>query len=435
MKVAVIGAGWSGLSAAVEITRAGHQVSIYEASRTLGGRSRALPSNLPDGTPVMLDNGQHILIGAYRASLNLLRRVGVDPDSSLLRLPLTLKFPDQQGIQLPPWAPPWNVLAGMATARGWSWRDKASLLRQAIRWQLISFRCPAPTTVEQLCQGLSPTVMTELIAPLCLSALNTPVAVASAQVFLRVLHDALFSPRGGSDLLLPRVDLTALFPKAAAAWLGEQGARLQLGQRVEELHSVGPQWLLQGELFDAVVTATPATDAARLIRHGADSNTGTVSHAMQQWAQATEALQFEAITTVYAWAPEAQLSRPLLALRSSPTEPAQFVFDRGQLGGPAGLLAFVISASQGEREALQAQVLAQARTQLGLQMQPVQTVVEKRATFACTAPLHRPQQPIAPGLWACGDYVASPYPATIEGAVRSALEVAQAIGQGPAQTA
>jgi hypothetical protein len=84
------------------------------------------------------------------------------------------------------------------------------------------------------------------------------------------------------------------------------------------------------------------------------------------------------------------------------------------------LLAFVVSASEGTRDELQAQVLKQARRQLGLQLQAVQTVVEKRATFACTPGLQRPAQRIAPGLWACGDYVDGPYPATLEGAVRSA---------------
>ena len=113
----------------------------------------------------------------------------------------------------------------------------------------------------------------------------------------------------------------------------------------------------------------------------------------------------------------------MLALRSSAQYPAQFVFDRGQLGGPAGLLAFVVSAAQGERSMLQTQVLAQAQAQLGLALQALQTVVEKRATFACTPGLQRPSPTIAPGLLACGDYVAGPYPATLEGAVRSGCAV------------
>ena len=106
------------------------------------------------------------------------------------------------------------------------------------------------------------------------------------------------------------------------------------------------------------------------------------------------------------------------------------------MGGPPGLLAFVISAAQGERQALQAAVLAQARNQLGLRLQAVQTVVEKRATFACTPGLGRPNQHIAPGLLACGDYVAGPYPATLEGAVRSGISAVHNLiaGQRPVTT-
>jgi hypothetical protein len=150
-----------------------------------------------------------------------------------------------------------------------------------------------------------------------------------------------------------------------------------------------------------------------------------IAISLQKWAELAQTLQFEAITTVYAYAPEAHLSQPMLALHSNGAAPgqvpapAQFVFDRGQLGGPAGLLAFVVSASTGDRETMQAQVLAQAQTQLGLTLAPVQTVIEKRATFACTPGLLRPPSAIAPGLWACGDYVEGPYPATLEGAVRS----------------
>jgi hypothetical protein len=118
------------------------------------------------------------------------------------------------------------------------------------------------------------------------------------------------------------------------------------------------------------------------------------------------------------------LPRPMLALRSGPQAPAQFVFDRGQLGGPAGLLAFVVSASVGDKDTLERQVLAQARG-LGLStLTAVQTVVERRATFACTPGLQRPWLEVMPGLLACGDYVDGPYPATLEGAVRSGLQAA-----------
>jgi predicted NAD/FAD-binding protein len=98
MKLAVIGGGWAGMAAAVTAADAGHQVTVFEAARTLGGRARELPLTLPDGRDIFVDNGQHILIGAYTESLRLMRKVGVDPDQALLRLPLALVFPDGTGL-------------------------------------------------------------------------------------------------------------------------------------------------------------------------------------------------------------------------------------------------------------------------------------------------------------------------------------------------
>ncbi len=162
---------------------------------------------LPDGTPVQLDNGQHILIGAYTETLKMLRQVGVNTDLALLSLPMALQFPGGLGIRFPDWPTPLDALAGILGARGWSWRDKWQLLRAAAGWQFSGFECAPGLSVAALCQPLTQRVQTELIEPLCVSALNTPAAQASASVFLRVLRDALFGVAGGSHLLLPRTDL------------------------------------------------------------------------------------------------------------------------------------------------------------------------------------------------------------------------------------
>ncbi len=213
-----------------------------------------------------------------------------------------------------------------------------------------------------------------------------------------------------------------------------QGAMVRTGERVLALTPPAPGqgWLVDGTPFDAVVLATSSTEAARLVSHSAQTAPYSMTVPLCDWAACAQALRFRAITTVYAQGtPPAQghlLPEPMLALHSSAEHPAQFVFDRGQLGGPPGLLAFVASDSQGERTQTEQQVLQQARAQLGLpDLQVVQTVVEKRATFACTPDLQRPGACIAPGLQACGDYIAGPYPATLEGAVRSGLEAAQAL--------
>ena len=424
-KVAVIGGGWAGMAAAVTAARAGHRVTVFEAARTLGGRARALPLTLPDGREIVVDNGQHILIGAYAESLRLMRRVGVDPDQALLRLPLDLRFPDDTGLALPLGRPPWDALAGILRARGWSWGDRLSLLRAASGWRLGGFRCGPQISVAELCAPLSARLMHTFVEPLCVSALNTPASAASGAVFLRVLRDALFGGPGGSHLLLPRTDLGALFPQAAADWLLAHGHEVHLGWRVRALTPDAPAesttWRVDGgEAFERIILAVSASDAAKASvewsRHAAEP----IASNLAKWAATAQALRFEAITTVYAVA-DAGLPRPMLALPSGPAWPAQFVFDRGRLGGPQGLLAFVVSASTGEREALQAQVVAQAHEQLGLRIRPLRSITEKRATFACTPGLRRPAMRIAPGLLACGDFIEGPYPATLEGAVRSGV--------------
>ena len=443
MKVAVIGAGWAGCTAAVEATRLGHGVTLFEAARTPGGRARRVDVTavLPPGpsAALALDNGQHILIGAYAETLRLMADLGVDANASLRRLPLTLQYPDGSGLKLPAsrWLPaPLDAFVGILTAQGWSAGDKLSLLRAALGWQLRGFRCEAGKSVADLCKGISTGAMAQLIEPLCVSALNTPAQRASGQVFLRVMHDALFSTSGGSNLLLPRVDLGTLLPDAALAWLQAHGGAIRLGTRVQGLQRTGPAWQLTlplaagpAEVFDHIVLACPPGDAARLVE-----SSGLPA---ADWLAKARGLHHEALTTVYAHAPDARLRQPLLALEPTLSAPAQFVFDRGQLGGPTGLLAFVISASDGEGALLTAQVLAQATAQLGLTLLPVQTIVEKRATFSCTPGLQRPGmavgEPTRPGggLLACGDYIDGPYPATLEGAVRSGLAAARTIGRPP----
>ncbi len=415
MKLAIVGAGWAGLACAVAAVQAGATVTLFDGARQLGGRARRLEAQ-PQG-PV-LDNGQHILIGAYTATLGLMRQLGVSPEAVLERLPLALPYADGTGLRVPARLPaPLDLAAGVALARGWTWRDKASLLHTALRWRRAGFACGPAQTVAQLCQGVTPAVQRMLIEPLCVSALNTPMHEASGAVFLRVLRDALFGEPGGADLLLPRTDLGALLPDAAAAWLAARGADLRPGRRVQAIGAEGRGWQVDGEPFDRVVLATPAWESARL-----------TATAAPDWSALAAALDHLPIATVYAMnAPGLADGPPLRALRADGTHPAQFVFDLGRLRGQPGLAAFVISACPPGVEALTRNVLAQAEAQLGWRgLVPLRTIMEKRATFACRPGLRRPPMQVAPGLLACGDHVAGPYPATLEGAVRSGLAAAAA---------
>ena len=416
-RVAVIGAGWAGLAAAVDSTQRGDVVTLFEMAPQAGGRAREVPW---DG--IALDNGQHILIGAYGETLRLMRVVGVNVEQSFLRTPLRITYPEGAGLQLQAGAPALAFARAVLRYRGWSWGERFALLRAAGGWRLRGFVCDAALTVADFTASLPAKVRGELIDPLCVAALNTPSEEASASVFLRVLKDALLSGPGSADLLLPRVSLSEAFPVPALHWLERAGASLRLGQRVEKLSVDGDRWSVDGEPFDQVVLATPPAEAARL--------TQTLAPA---WSQAAAALRYEPIVTVYLRSAGCMLPSPMLALHSDDdaraSAPAQFVFDRGQLGGPEGLLAFVISGAQGWVDAgaeasLQA-TLTQAQSALSAHLrgplQALKVLTEKRATFRCTPKLHRPGAAIAPGLQAAGDYIAGPYPATLEGAVRSGI--------------
>jgi hypothetical protein len=244
-------------------------------------------------------------------------------------------------------------------------------------------------------------------------------------VFLRVLHDALFSGAGSADLMLPRLGLSALFPDAARSWLLRHGAVLRMQHRVGTLQPHAGGWHIDGEPFERVVLAATPVEAARLCAAFAP-----------HWSSAALALRFEPILTAYLHSAGARLPEPMLTLGPATPGPAQFVFDRGQLGDAAGLLAFVVSVAQpwvdlGMAPTTQA-IIAQARAALGPHLggalEPVQLLIEKRATFRCTAALQRPAAAIAPGLSCAADYVAGPYPATLEGAVRAGVQAVRHLG-------
>jgi squalene-associated FAD-dependent desaturase len=416
-QVAVVGAGWAGLAAALECA-ASAWVTLFEMAPIAGGRARNVGT-----TDEGLDNGQHICIGAYSETLHLMARLGVTEAEAFVRLPLRLVDAEGIGLRLPAGPPRLAFARGVLGHPRWTWHDRFALLRTALRWQRSGFRCDASATVAALCASLPESIRRDLVEPLCVAALNTPAASASATVFLRVMQYALATGRGASDLLLPRLGLSALLPAPALASLMESGATIRLAHRIERIEADGSAWRIEDERFDAVIVATSAVEAARLVApHDA------------AWSRRAAALRYEPIVTVYATSAGTRLPEPMLALRADADRPAQFVFDRGQLGGPAGQLAFVVSGAADwlERGALAAEhaVLAQGEAALGAflrePLRPLRTIVEKRATFRCTPLLDRPAKTIAAGLFAAGDHVDGPYPATLEGAVRSGLAAAHA---------
>ena len=418
-RVAVIGGGWAGLAAAIEAVRRDFRVTLYEMAPQLGGRARAIQV---DGIP--LDNGQHIGIGAYSETLRLMRDLGLSESDVFLRTPLRLVDAHGRGFVLGAGSPVAAFALAALRHPAWTWFEKLSLLRTAAAWLVSGFKSRSDQTVAELTSGLRQRVRTDLVEPLCVAALNTPSSSASAQVFLRVLNDALFSGRGSADLLLPRVSLGDALPAPADCWLRSAGADLRLRHRVDRVSAVDGGWRVDDEQFEGVVLAASASESARIAASIAPN-----------WSSVAAALPYAPIITVYMSSPDAVLPWPMLALIADQRRPAQFVFDRGQLGAPRGLMAFVISGADAWVDAgIEATVTAtrdQAEEALGPWLRGpltvTQVVTEKRATFRCVPGLRRPPTSIARNFVAAGDFVEGPYPSTLEGAIRSGLGAARAL--------
>jgi hydroxysqualene dehydroxylase len=428
-RIAVVGGGWAGISAAVAATSAGEHVTLFEMAAQLGGRARQVEHS-PE---LALDNGQHILIGAYRETLSLMRCVGAEPDQLLLRRSLALVDPAGQGLRLKPGPPALAFAVAVLGRHGWSAGERVGLLAAALRWRLNGFRAQPEATVAELTRKLSPRILSELIEPLCVAALNTPASQASASVFLRVLRDALFNGPGSADLLLPRVSLSELLPAPAARWLAHAGAELRYGSRAMALAPHSRGWRLDGESFDAVVLACTAQEAARLCQ----------AHA-PRWAALAQGFDYEPIITVYLRSRGTRLAEPMTTLAGGDGAPAQFAFDLGAIdgGGPRdGVFAFVVSGARQwvERglDACTTATLAQAHDAFGAAWREPPTVLralaERRATFLCRPALGRPPVGVLPGLAAAGDYTEGPYPATLEGAVRSGAAAVRWLSEGKVQ--
>lgn len=430
--VGIVGAGWAGLAAALELSDLGHRVVLWDMAPTPGGRGRSgihqpLTLEQPRApTPsIELDCGQHILIGAYTECLRIMRRLNVDLQRLLWRGPLQLTDAQGQGLRLPGGHPMLAFMRGLLAHRTWSLGDRARLLWRLSAWHRQGFRCKPLTTVAGLCSGLPLRVMDELIEPLCVAALNTPAAVADAQVFLRVLGDGLFAGPGGSDLLIPRAPLHDLLPGPVLQHLQTQGHARHLADRVQRVEPLGHgRWRVHAHAtldVDRLVLATSAAEAARLLRPW-DAD----------WSSTTDGLTFDPIVTTWVEAPCLALPCPMVRLSDGP---AQFAFDLGQLGTPWTSGVSLVTSDAGPwleqgLTALEEAVLRQARTLPGVQHEKtmvVRSIAERRATFRCRTGLQRPAHRAADAhgtLWLAGDYVDGPYPSTLEGAVRAGVAAA-----------
>jgi squalene-associated FAD-dependent desaturase len=416
-RIAIVGGGWAGLAAAVTLADAGRPVDLFESARQLGGRARRV-----DWNGIAIDNGQHLMSGAYRETLDLMHRLGTL--DRLERRRLDLRGPGFQ-LALPGLPAPLHLAVGLLSARGLSLSDKFAAARFMQSLKRTSFRLAHDMTASALLsRHRQPQhLIDRLWEPICVAALNTPLAIASAQVFCNVLRDSLAGAREDSDMLFNRADMGRLLPDAAHGYLTERDSRVHLSRRIDGIRQRDGRFHLSGaeDSANQVIIATHPSRVPALL---ADIQTADlVSAGLKQFT-------WQPILTLWLrFASAVDFPYPMLALGHGT---APWVFDRHDLG--PGLVSVVASAEgphlSKSPETLLDELLSKLDTAIG-PLPPLvswKTIVEKRATYACTPNLARPDNitPVS-GLYLAGDYTAGDYPATLEGAVRSGVKCARLI--------
>jgi hydroxysqualene dehydroxylase len=436
MHVVIIGAGWAGLAAGVELSRADIRVTLIEAAKQAGGRARRVETQ-----GMSIDNGQHLMLGAYREMLRLLKVIDMRDEQAFLRRPLRLMMLSIQyndtRIEFPNLPAPWHVLAGFARGKGLNWSERCRALALCMQLSVSDFKLEHDLSVaEWLRRVRQPDRLIKVLwEPLCLAALNTPLSQASAQVFLHVLHEVFTGEHSDTDMLFPRTDLGSIFPEPAIRFIREHGGTVRFNERVASL-------TIQDGRIDGVITRRGIIRSDHVIIAASPCACRRLSAPhplLTDIDRQLAMLRYEPICTIYLQYPAAvSLGSEMVGLLDGM---GQWVHDLGDTGHP-GRMAVVISGP-GSHMALDNGVLI-ARIQAELSHHfprwptPSHALVirEKRATFSCHSNIKalRPaaRTPVQ-GLWLAGDYTDTGLPATLEGAVRSGVNSAQLIRGIPAQ--
>jgi hydroxysqualene dehydroxylase len=431
--VVIIGGGMAGLAAASSLASRGIKLTLLEAASHLGGRARSVAIE-HDSQVHLLDNGQHIMLGAYRETLKLLTDIGLQERDAFMRVPLTLdvRAGNQSVFKLstPSFLPaPLNQLVGFLSCSGLSFSERLAVIHFMLRLKKSNYQLTADEALANFLQQnqQSSNTITLLWEPLCLAALNTPIKIASSQVFLNVLKDT-FKNKNSTDFLLPKHDLSQLFSQPIERYLKQNNGNILLNQRVK---SITPN--TNGFTVTAKEGAFEASHVIIAMSPVRLRNVIADLPKLDSVAKQTDSYEYQPIYTIYLQYPsDVTLSAPMLGLTGTLS---QWVFDRGILCGQNGLMAVIISAEGKHQKLTQDELALKVAQELQAAFPQLtkpfwhKVIAEKRATFSCSVNLPRPAHITPyPNLYLAGDYTYADYPATIEGAVRSGVACADLVG-------
>ena len=440
-----MGAGFAGMAAAIELQERRHEVLLLERRGVLGGRATSFPDA---ATGEDVDNGTHLMIAGYEATLDLVRRAGAS-DLLLVQDHLRIDYRDDRGwtsLDCPPLPAPWHLLAGLVPLR-LPWRSRWDAVRLGLSARVG--RVPRDITLAEWFRRTrqSPTTRRLLWDPLATAILNETPERAAAVLFREVFREAFLRRRDAARLVFLRAGYGRLHERLAAYFRGRggllrrralvesieiDGGRVQAvhyTQRAETRNEIrrGASARPERVEADGVVAAVPWSALPSLVPEPL--------RAERPFADAAR-LRGSAIVSIELWLDRVVVDRPMAGLRDTEVE---WVFDKGRLYGREGApqhLAFIVSAAERAVPRPNAELAAAAEAALRryfpamAEARVVRSLVlrEPEATFSCDPEAEAlrpgPGTPVR-GLVLAGDWTATGLPATIEGAVRSGRTAAR----------
>ena len=446
-RVVVVGGGLAGMASALELVRAGCEVALVERRPFLGGRAFSFRD--PE-TGAVIDNGQHVLVGACRRLQAFLAAIDSPPDAFARQRALSVPIVDGRGrratLAAAPLPAPLHLVPAMFGYRHLSLGERLRVARDVRTLTQLSDRSPLediPLGAWLEGRGASPAAVERFWEPLVTPALNMTVREANVPLTGFFLERALWGGRTEGAIWLPRTGLSEAIGQPGLAALEAVGVTVRLGERVQSIaiengRAVGIE-LSGGEVLDAddVVCALPPREADGLLApHGADPEPACETRPKYAAVGAAP------IVNAYLWY-DRQV--PESAFTGTFGSQLQWVFDRERLLGAersrGHCLGISLSAADEWidlpkdtiAELLDAAVERVFPRRRGARLEASAVVKEPRATFradaGCAKRRPGPRGPAA-GLWLAGDWTDTGWPATMEGAVRSGERAAAAVLAG-----
>ncbi|HYC22906.1 MAG TPA: hydroxysqualene dehydroxylase HpnE [Candidatus Bathyarchaeia archaeon] len=431
-RVAIIGGGFAGLAAGVDLAERGFAVTVLEGRPRLGGRAYSFRDERSGAT---IDNGQHAMMGCYTHTLEFLERIG--GSQGLVRQPnlrVALLHPTRGrgAIDCPALPGPLHALAGVLRYRLLDRRERLRALVGGLGMLAMRRRRDArlaSLTIEELlvALGQSENARQSFWNPIAVATCNESPARASAAPFAEVMALAFFGSRTDSQFVFSRVGLSELYTGLAQRAIERRGGRVTSRAHVKNLSlsdgRVTALMLHDGSRIevDACVSALPPEALGPVLD---ESGLGA-----DPWFRGIAGLESSPIVSAHLWFDRPLLDEDFVGLLGRTT---QWVFDRGRLAeGAAGrCLSAVISAGREvaawEPSAIAETIVADLRALLpaarSARLEHSVVIKEKRATISTTPAAERLRPRCAtpvPNLYLAGDWTATGLPPTIESAVAS----------------